>query len=204
MIVITCALVGAALGMGSGVLVGLCAGAAIGYLLSRLSQVQRALDRVQATLEVQRRQSPVPQTAPVEPAAALLPPASSAAAPREPRPSPAGPPPHTQPAPPLRPTAPAMQLSERAMRPAARVAAPPPDAFDRAFAAGRRWLTTGNVPVKVGVIISFFGVAFLLKYAVDRNLLVLPWSCGCSGSRQAVSCCWPSAGACAVATPFMR
>lgn len=67
-----------------------------------------------------------------------------------------------------------MQLSERAMRPAARVAAPPPDAFDRAFAAGRRWLTTGNVPVKVGVIISFFGVAFLLKYAVDRNLLVLP------------------------------
>ncbi len=36
------------------------------------------------------------------------------------------------------------------------------------------WLTTGNVPVKVGVIVSFFGIAFLLKYAVDRNLLIVP------------------------------
>jgi len=35
------------------------------------------------------------------------------------------------------------------------------------------WLTTGNVPVKVGVIISFIGIAFLLKYAVDRRLLVV-------------------------------
>jgi len=35
------------------------------------------------------------------------------------------------------------------------------------------WLTTGNVPVKVGVIISFIGIAFLLKYAVDRELLVI-------------------------------
>lgn len=35
------------------------------------------------------------------------------------------------------------------------------------------WLTTGNVPVKVGVIISFIGIAFLLKYAVDRRLLVI-------------------------------
>ena len=35
------------------------------------------------------------------------------------------------------------------------------------------WFTGGNVPVKVGVIISFIGVAFLLKYAVDRRLLVI-------------------------------
>jgi uncharacterized membrane protein len=35
------------------------------------------------------------------------------------------------------------------------------------------WLTTGNIPVKVGVIISFIGVAFLLKFAIDRELLVL-------------------------------
>lgn len=35
------------------------------------------------------------------------------------------------------------------------------------------WFTTGNVPVKVGVIISFIGVAFLLKYAVDRRLVVI-------------------------------
>jgi uncharacterized membrane protein len=35
------------------------------------------------------------------------------------------------------------------------------------------WFSSGNVPVKVGVIISFIGVAFLLKYAVDRRLLVI-------------------------------
>ena len=35
------------------------------------------------------------------------------------------------------------------------------------------WFTSGNVPVKVGVIISFIGVAFLLKYAVDRRLVVV-------------------------------
>ena len=34
-------------------------------------------------------------------------------------------------------------------------------------------LTTGNVPVKVGVIVSFFGVAFLLRYAVDQGYLVI-------------------------------
>ena len=36
------------------------------------------------------------------------------------------------------------------------------------------WFTTGNVPVKIGVIISFFGVAFLLKYAIERELMVIP------------------------------
>ena len=36
------------------------------------------------------------------------------------------------------------------------------------------WITTGNVPVKVGVIISFFGAGFLLKYAIDHQLLMLP------------------------------
>jgi len=33
----------------------------------------------------------------------------------------------------------------------------------------KRFFTTGNIVLKVGVIILFFGVAFLLKYAVDRN-----------------------------------
>lgn len=36
------------------------------------------------------------------------------------------------------------------------------------------WFTTGNVPVKVGVVLSFIGVSFLLKYAIDRELLALP------------------------------
>ncbi len=36
------------------------------------------------------------------------------------------------------------------------------------------WLTTGNVPVKVGVILSFIGVAFFLKYAIDKELFRMP------------------------------
>lgn len=36
------------------------------------------------------------------------------------------------------------------------------------------WFTSGNVPVKVGVILSFIGVAFLLKYAIDRELVHVP------------------------------
>lgn len=45
-----------------------------------------------------------------------------------------------------------------------------------AIEVAKRWLTTGNVPVKVGVIISFFGVAFLLKYAVENQVFSIPMS----------------------------
>lgn len=49
-----------------------------------------------------------------------------------------------------------------------------PDHLQSLLTKATNWFTTGNVPVKVGVIISFFGVAFLLKYAIDRQLLVIP------------------------------
>ncbi len=49
-----------------------------------------------------------------------------------------------------------------------------PDIFETLGLFAKRWLTTGNVPVKVGVIICFFGIAFLLKYAVDNQLFSLP------------------------------
>ncbi len=42
------------------------------------------------------------------------------------------------------------------------------------FELVRRWFTTGNVPVKVGVVLSVVGLSFLLKEAVDRSWLVLP------------------------------
>lgn len=51
-----------------------------------------------------------------------------------------------------------------------------PGIGDHTIEVARRWLTTGNVPVKVGVILSFFGVAFLLKYAVENELFSLPMS----------------------------
>jgi uncharacterized membrane protein len=52
-----------------------------------------------------------------------------------------------------------------------RAAVSEPSAGDRAVAAIKRWFTEGNVPVKVGVIVLFLGVAALLKYAADQGWL---------------------------------
>ena len=46
-----------------------------------------------------------------------------------------------------------------------------PDWAERLFAAARDWLLGGNTVVRVGIIVLFFGVAFLLKYAADNSLL---------------------------------
>jgi len=42
---------------------------------------------------------------------------------------------------------------------------PEPSYFDRAW----NWLTGGNALVRVGVVVLFFGVAFLLKYAYEHT-----------------------------------
>ncbi|MDE2203397.1 MAG: DUF2339 domain-containing protein [Burkholderiaceae bacterium] len=45
------------------------------------------------------------------------------------------------------------------------------DWVERAVGAARDWLLGGNSVVRVGILILFFGVAFLLKYAADNSLL---------------------------------
>jgi uncharacterized membrane protein len=51
-------------------------------------------------------------------------------------------------------------------------AAPPrPDIVDRVFKTARDWLLGGNTVVRIGIVVLFFGVAFLLKYAADNSLL---------------------------------
>ncbi|MGH8120080.1 MAG: DUF2339 domain-containing protein, partial [Gammaproteobacteria bacterium] len=47
---------------------------------------------------------------------------------------------------------------------------PPPVTQNPVIKFIRDFFTTGNVVVKVGVIVLFFGVAFLLKFAADKNL----------------------------------
>lgn len=42
------------------------------------------------------------------------------------------------------------------------------------LARARDWLTEGNLPVKVGVLVSFVGVAALLRYAAEQGWLQLP------------------------------
>lgn len=66
------------------------------------------------------------------------------------------------PEPPAVPTRPA----PAAPAPAPRLEPSGPTLFDRA----REWLLGGNTVARVGVVVLFFGVAFLLKYAAERGL----------------------------------
>jgi uncharacterized membrane protein len=60
-------------------------------------------------------------------------------------------------------------------RPAPPLAAPSkPDILTLAARAVKRWFTVGNVPVKIGILVLFAGVAALLKYASDQGMLVVP------------------------------
>ncbi|GAB3347825.1 DUF2339 domain-containing protein [Lysobacter tyrosinilyticus] len=49
-----------------------------------------------------------------------------------------------------------------------------PDPLTLAARAIRHWFTEGNVPVKVGVLVLFAGVAALLKYASDQGWMSFP------------------------------
>jgi uncharacterized membrane protein len=53
---------------------------------------------------------------------------------------------------------------------------PPPGSLPTEKAASwlKRWFSEGNVPVKVGMLVLFAGVAALLKYASDQGWLRLP------------------------------
>lgn len=44
---------------------------------------------------------------------------------------------------------------------------PAPSLFERAFAAARGWLFGGNTVLRVGVVLLFLGLAFLLRYATE-------------------------------------
>ncbi len=46
--------------------------------------------------------------------------------------------------------------------------------LDHAFDVIKRWFTEGNVPVKVGMLVLFAGIAALLKYAADEGWFTLP------------------------------
>ena len=107
---------------------------------------------------------------------------------RESPPRPASPPPSTEapPSPPVplqskpRSTPASATASVSATPPAASTRPPAPAAPSRpdplqlAARAMRRWFTEGNVPVKVGMLVLFAGVAALLKYASDQGWMTLP------------------------------
>lgn len=66
--------------------------------------------------------------------------------------------------------------------PAASDIDPPAEgALASVFRRARGWFTTGNVPVKIGMVVLFAGVAALLDYASDQGWLRLPLAWRLSG-----------------------
>ncbi|KWC68823.1 DUF2339 domain-containing protein [Burkholderia cepacia] len=122
--------------------------------------------------------APVPPSATLPPRAPAQPAAARADAPASisaPAPAPA-PAPVRAAAPVPVPAAPHATETPAAPAPAPSVPPTPrkprePDIVERAFRAARDWLLGGNTVVRVGIVVLFFGVAFLLKYAADNNML---------------------------------
>ena len=66
----------------------------------------------------------------------------------------------------------------RADTPLGRPVTPAVAPMEAALAALRAFFTDGNLVVRVGILILFIGVAFLLKFAADHSLIPLPLRLG--------------------------
>ncbi len=163
---------------------GFLIGMMIGWLLSRLldaqTTIRRLVDRVDnleqrnaATARIEKvakKSFDTPERVSVYEPTPVAPPTATPL-PSEPAPLP---PVESVPKPAVTPSPyaePAADMQARTPIPE-----PQPGMGEHTIDVAKRWLTTGNVPVKVGVIISFFGVAFLLKYAVEQELFSIPMS----------------------------
>ena len=78
--------------------------------------------------------------------------------------------------PPLPPVAEPAPSGRPYHRPAAEAPPLPPEPnfVERGIERIKRWFTSGNVPVKVGMLVLLAGVAALLKYASDQGWLRMP------------------------------
>lgn len=136
---------------------GAVAGALIGALLLALSRLKLRMRLLEERLAAGRVPAPAPVAAPKPkpaPAAAPSPAAVPAPAAEEatvPRQAPI-------PAVEWKPDTPIFK-------------APEPSAFSKALDRLRDWFTGGNAIVRVGIVVLFFGVAFLLKYSVEHEML---------------------------------
>lgn len=148
-------------------------GGCIGWLIGQLRHVRARV----AELEKQLKQSGADQSVakPRDITASAAPsPIVAREVPMPPTPSVVEPIKTESPAPTLvRPERPPPAAAPLAIAPVPREPAAP-DVFSIALERVKRWFTEGNVPVKVGVIVLFLGVAALLKYAADAGWLRVP------------------------------
>lgn len=179
--------VGAILGAASGGSLGLVLGAIIGVLLTRQNAFTRAIsklvDRIERLEATARLATKIEVSSPAKlPAAEPVFPAHEP----KPEPTPTFEPstepnsPHVRaamempsPAEHFDPRDTAVQQPARPVMPKPSIPAHP-NLAEKLASACKNWLTSGNVPVKAGVIVSFFGISFLLKYAVDIGMLYMP------------------------------
>ncbi|HET6602704.1 MAG TPA: DUF2339 domain-containing protein [Xanthomonadaceae bacterium] len=178
------AFLGTALGEADEALLGLVAGALVGWLLGRQAELRRRMADLEREFADRRGPAqataprPAPQPAQQAALAATAGPGARDAAgpPQQPTPAPAAMPAaasappsavHAAPRPPQPPPPP---------RPAPSPAPTPsgPDLGDRIGALLRSWFLEGNVPVKIGMLVLFVGVAAALKYASDQGWFTLP------------------------------
>jgi uncharacterized membrane protein len=155
------ALAGVAISGGSGAVpfdafAGICVGLAAGEVVvmrDRLKAIETELERLRAGKSQAATSSRAAST-PDRPWADLEPSRSAAAPPARPTARPVAPPaaPRIAPA-----TAPRT------------AAAPSPSAEWPGFAALQRFFTSGNLLVRIGVLLLFFGIAFLLRYLAEHS-----------------------------------
>ncbi|RAO78044.1 DUF2339 domain-containing protein [Dyella jiangningensis] len=164
--------IGAVLGglVSEGRLYGFVFGAALGLLWGRQGQLSRELK------DVRTRLASLSTAARTRPAPADERPSMTATEARDTLREPE--PPAIPPA--VLSTPPRIETPAPAMRPAPMPPRPEPSAprqpsgLDRLLQRVWHWFTEGNVPVKIGMLVLFAGVAALLKYASDAGLLHTP------------------------------
>lgn len=165
-------------------LLGLVMGAVLLMLVGWVRELRRRLDAAEQRLDAINAQSlalPAARPLPVIPERGVEPeemaPVATVPEPAEPVVRPAPPPLPRESI--SRESTPAEPSSHEplAARPSEPVRpAPPaePDVFDRGLLAIKRWFTEGNVPVKIGVLVLFAGVAAALRFAAAEGYFTLP------------------------------
>ncbi|MEB4591213.1 DUF2339 domain-containing protein [Candidatus Thiothrix sp. Deng01] len=146
--------------------------ACIGYLWGKANRTAKALEQLRAAMakDWEQRQAAVSKQAEVtvpRPVAAIEPPL--APPPDEPLPIP-------KPAPKL-PSERPRSIPEERLPPAQPEPALPEPSFleDAVFRYIKAYFTGGNLFVRIGILVLFLGVSFLLKYVSDQGLLPIEY-----------------------------
>ena len=127
--------------------------------VAKLEQAQTVASQMPAIVVPRPTPSIVPPPTALEPVRASAPPSAEASAPI---------------APPIERATPAAAPPPPRATPAATLSTPTAPTEGLVYVLLKRWFTQGNVPVKIGVLVLFLGVAALLKYAADEGWLRVP------------------------------